>query len=262
MRIVHSTYFGRIPVRANAWNVLLWMATLCAAAASSAPAPSPAPEKLRALTGSWTNDKVVIGVTRTGVVPLRPAYEQRLKELQALAIAGKEVVSNESKCVPSGPAMDMVFGFQSLANASELVVLMGGPVIRHIWVDGRAHPREGLQFGAFEGDSIGHWEGDSLVVDTVGLKPTDEIILGIAADDDQMRLTERWHLVAPDQLQIETTVNNPKVLLRPWTFKRQFSRVEATGEVSYCTPSIDRTRDGGFDLTPPAGGYVPPGAAP
>lgn len=251
----------------SAWGT--WAAAQPAPDAGGAPpkqsvlrAPGEASTRLQSLTGSWTNDHVVVGLTQVGIVPLEPSYEARLKVLQQLAVEGKEVVSNESKCVPSGPPMDMAFGFQAFANAEELAVLMSGPVIRHIWVDGRPHTPDRLLFGSFEGESIGRWEKDTLVVDTIGLQASDEVILGISVGDDAMHLVERWRLIAPGHLQIDTTVEDATALSHSWTFTRQYSRVKAGGEVQYCTPAIDRARDGGFDLTPPAGGYVPPGAQP
>jgi hypothetical protein len=225
-------------------------------------APAPASAKIRALTGNWVNDHVIVGVTHVGVVPLRAEYEQRLKQLETLALAGKEVVSNESQCLPSGPALDMAFGFQALADADELVVLTSGPFVRHIWIDGRAHTADRLLFGSYEGESIGSWDGNTLVIDTVGLKASDEIILGIPVNDEKLHLTERWHLVAPGKLQVQTTLDDTAALLRPWTFIRQYFRRPANDDLMYCTPAIDRTREGGFDLTPPAGGYIPPGAKP
>ncbi len=95
---------------------------------------------------------------------------------------------------------------------------------RTIFTDGRAHPDD-LEAGIF-GHSIGHWEGDTLVVDTVGIKTITEIETGMK-HSDKLRITERIHLAKDDRdtLQVEMTMEDPEALTAPYrrtqTYKRE-----------------------------------------
>ena len=92
---------------------------------------------------------------------------------------------------------------------------------RHIFTDGRPHPDDPDL--TFQGDSIGHWEGGTLVVDTVGFSPLTELSLGVA-HSDQMRIHEQLRLSAPDILEIQTTVTDPEALAEPFTTTVLFER--------------------------------------
>jgi hypothetical protein len=95
---------------------------------------------------------------------------------------------------------------------------------RSIFTDGRVHP-EDLELGIF-GHSIGHWEGGTLVVDTIGIKPITELGAGMK-HSDKLHVTERIHLAADDadSLVVEMTMEDPEALEAPYhrtlTFKRQ-----------------------------------------
>jgi hypothetical protein len=73
------------------------------------------------------------------------------------------------------------------------------------------------------GHSVGHWEGGTLLVDTVGVK---EDVLGYqdTPHSDQMHIKERFRLAAPDILHDEVTIEDPTVLEKPWTFTFAYKR--------------------------------------
>jgi hypothetical protein len=94
---------------------------------------------------------------------------------------------------------------------------------RNIYTDGRAHPDD--LDPTFQGDSIGHWEGQTLVVDTIGVK--DSVALGMGMKhSDKMHITERMHLAKddPDTLVIEMKVEDPVALAKPWLHTLSFKR--------------------------------------
>ncbi len=96
--------------------------------------------------------------------------------------------------------------------------------LRAIYTDGRSHP-EDLEAGIF-GSSIGKWEGDTLVVDTIGIKTITEMETGMK-HSDKLRVTERIHLAKddPNQLVVEMTMEDPEALEAPYkrthTYKRE-----------------------------------------
>jgi len=95
---------------------------------------------------------------------------------------------------------------------------------RTIFTDGRGHP-EDLELGIF-GHSVGRWEGTTLVVDTIGIKPITELGAGMK-HSDKLHITERIHLAAddPETLVVEMTMEDAEALESPYrrtlTFKRQ-----------------------------------------
>jgi hypothetical protein len=95
---------------------------------------------------------------------------------------------------------------------------------RTIYTDGRGHP-EDLEAGIF-GHSVGKWEGDTLVIDTIGIKTITELETGMK-HSDKLHVVERIHLAKddPDQLVVETRLEDPEALEAPYnkiyTYKRE-----------------------------------------
>lgn len=110
------------------------------------------------------------------------------------------------------------------------VVLMhfdAGSAVRHIYTDGRGHPQgEGFDTDVaprWNGHSIGHWEGDTLVVDTVGIYPSNYDQTA-APHSDALHVVERIRLVAKDWLEVAMTIEDPEAFTRPWKVTRYFKR--------------------------------------
>jgi hypothetical protein len=105
-------------------------------------------------------------------------------------------------------------------NTSQIVQGPGFVAIRYemihdarvISLDGRPHVSSKLR--SYFGDSRGHWEGDTLVVDVTNFPTSIINYRGATAD---MRVTERFRRVAPDTVRYEVTVSDPKTFSRPWT---------------------------------------------
>jgi hypothetical protein len=103
-----------------------------------------------------------------------------------------------------------------------------GNRLRRIYTDGRPHPDE--PDPTFHGHSIGHWEGDTLVVDTLGIRPEAYIAVSEAVgipNNGDMHIIERIHLVQPDVLHDDLEIMAPKVLTKPWKTTRIFFRQRA-----------------------------------
>ncbi len=94
--------------------------------------------------------------------------------------------------------------------------------VRRIYLDKPQLPLEDVEPG-FYGRSVGYWDGDTLVVDTIGVKESVEF--RNVPHSLQMRLTERISLVAPDRLRDEITIEDPVVLTEPWYVVFEFSRL-------------------------------------
>jgi hypothetical protein len=94
---------------------------------------------------------------------------------------------------------------------------------RNIYTDGRGHPDD--LDATFQGDSVGHWESGTLVVDTVGIKDSVAIVVGVK-HSDKLHIVERMHLAKddPDTLVVEMTVDDPVALAKPWAHTLTYKR--------------------------------------
>ena len=90
---------------------------------------------------------------------------------------------------------------------------------RIIPLDGRPH--NGPNLRQYLGDSRGHWEGNTLVVETTNF--TDRTSLGANGNgirhSDKMRLTERFTRIDPEMIDYEATIDDPVTYTRPWTIR-------------------------------------------
>jgi hypothetical protein len=106
-----------------------------------------------------------------------------------------------------------------------LIVFEMNTQVRHIYLDTEGHPTADELESTFFGDSVGRWEGDTLVVDTVGVrKPT--LLFESAPHGDRLRITERYRLLEPNLLEVKVTMEDPDFLASPWTVTRLLARQE------------------------------------
>ena len=97
------------------------------------------------------------------------------------------------------------------------IVIEAYTQVRHIYTDGRPLPEDpDLKF---HGTSVGRWEGDTLVVETVGFSPLTQIERGVP-HSDKMKIVERFRLTDPDTMSIQTTITDPEALTAPYTSNR------------------------------------------
>jgi hypothetical protein len=87
-------------------------------------------------------------------------------------------------------------------------------VWRQIWTDGRSHPKE-LE-PTWMGDSIGNWEGDAFVVDTIGLNDKSWLDSVGHPHSEELHVVERYRHPNPNSLTLQYTVEDPKAYTKPW----------------------------------------------
>jgi len=100
---------------------------------------------------------------------------------------------------------------------------------RMIPVDGRPHLGKNLR--QWLGDSRGHWEGDTLVVETTNFRKDDGVIFQ-NADPDTFRITERFTRVDANTLNYEFTVEDPRTWTKPWSARIPWTKIDP-GEQMY-----------------------------
>jgi hypothetical protein len=182
------------------------------------PAPKTADGKPD-LSGAWEPNafRENVDLISTGVeVPFQPWAEELYKKRRASF--GKD--DPEARCLPPGvPRMSTTpYPFRIVQTPGLTVIVYegGAHVWRQIFTDGRPHPKDPNP--SWLGDSIGHWEDDTLVIDTIahnGLTWIDAA--GIPASD-QLHVTERIRRPDLGHLEIEHIIEDPKTFTRPWKF--------------------------------------------
>ena len=132
---------------------------------------------------------------------------------------GPDQVAPSDRCITYGvPRVNGIYsaglhGYYQIVQTKDYVVLFSENIheVRTIFLDGRPHLPQNVR--DWSGDSVGHWEGDTLVVDTTNFR-SQLHPLGIS---DKFHLTERFTRVAPDEIRYELTFNDPETWVRPWT---------------------------------------------
>jgi hypothetical protein len=191
---------------------------------SAQSAPEAAPEKPakkspafdpRDLRGIWmqTRDRPFKSY------PYNAEYEAILKQRKADEAAGKPFQVAGGLCLPAGLAASMTTGaypieiFYQKGNKEILIQKENlGAMFRVFLNRGHKSPEE--LYPLFYGDSVGHWEGDVLVVDTISLGATSALDL-IAPHSDALHVIQRFHRVSYDTLEDELTFDDPKALTQP-----------------------------------------------
>jgi hypothetical protein len=127
------------------------------------------------------------------------------------------------KCFPPGmPYIYLqLFPMQIVQTPKEVIEYFESDhTVRHIFIDGRKHPDDLTP--TYNGHSIGHWEGDTLVVDTIGMNGKIWLDRLGHPESDQMHIIERIHRVDDKTLQVDFTFDDPKAYTKPWTAQMNF----------------------------------------
>jgi hypothetical protein len=122
-------------------------------------------------------------------------------------------------CLPIGiPAVMLTYAFKMVQTPQEIVMLSEtGDPSRQIYTDGRRLPSE-LE-PAWMGYSVGQWEGDTLVVETIGFKEKSWLDFLGHPRSEAMRITERYRRRDCGHMDLEVTIDDPKYYTRAVTFK-------------------------------------------
>jgi len=266
-------------------------------------AASPAEERARAFARlpNWTGQWEIVGVTpdaqggfiqsldevvkemrKWGPPPYKPGVQVAFDKAVAAVHKRSEAAANGTDAPTPGlrPAcsfgvpMLMLFSplmFEVLTTPEETAMIFSGREIRHIYTDGRPHtPKEDLWPTSW-GDSIGHWEGQTLVIDTIevsnppglgggdgpvivaGGGDNDEVAL-IATLSSQAHFIERIRMLDKNHLEDRMTIIDPKNFTAPWLVSRQYSRVTRLNRMVHEDCEGEERNpvvDGRFTVAPP-----------
>jgi hypothetical protein len=160
---------------------------------------------------------------------------------------GPEDVTLGERCLTGGlPEFGTAFG----GSFRRIVQTPGGIAIfydvgqgqgwqRNVVMDARPHLPANIR--QWYGDSRGHWEGNTLVIDVTNFGPKTDVL----GSRENLHLVERWTRVGPTALEYAVTIEDPTVWTRPWTVKQEFAKQSDQENRLYTEP---RCIEGNYGL--------------
>ncbi len=155
---------------------------------------------------------------------LTPAAQKLYDAYQAGKKKGENLQNQLANCVPPGMPviLSMPYPIEWLFTPGRVTqVIETESQVRRIYMDGRALPTD--PDPQFNGTSIGHWDGDTLVVDTVGLTPEITFTDGVHPSE-KMTIHETYRLEDPNTLVGTVTLTDPATLKEPYTINHIWTR--------------------------------------
>ena len=153
-----------------------------------------------------------------GSSPLKSPYKEQHAAYLANAAKGN-VPDPVALCYPPGMPrmMVMVYGMEIMQTPGQIAITSEWQAAsRRVWMNEKAHPDPEELYPTYAGHSIGRWEGDTLVIDTVGIRldvPVD--FLGLP-HSDKLHVVERIAEKSPGILVNEITIEDPVAFTAPW----------------------------------------------
>jgi hypothetical protein len=206
-------------------------------AIAATPGPSSAQSKASGIAGVWESPWPPDQLRQPGdpeppqevtPPPLKPQYLAAWKAQQkadADAIArGEPPVTGGVQCIPGGfpSMMGPVFPIEVLATPGQITIIAEAySQVRRIYLNEKQIALDDAE-PEFFGHSVGHWEGRTLVVDTIGLK--DNVRMRGAPHSPTMRVDERLSPTSPTTFEDKVTVTDPDYLTGPWTWTWHYKR--------------------------------------
>jgi hypothetical protein len=156
---------------------------------------------------------------------LTPAYQARLDRDTKAMQSGVPPLDSVSKCLAFGLPRFMTMPMEIIQTPGQLTLNLGVlHDIRRIYIDGRGHTPDADP--SFSGDSIGHWEGDTLVVETIALREG-TLDRGGIPFSDKLKVVERFRRTAPNKIEDKMTLTDPEAFQEPFQFTRTYTQMPA-----------------------------------
>jgi hypothetical protein len=156
--------------------------------------------------------------------PWLPWTKEAFDKREAAEKAGSPLYDPTAACLPSGVPRIIAapYPIEIIHTPTKVVILHEVQhLFRIIHLDKKEHPKKLTP--SFFGHSIGHWEGDTLVVDTIGLNDMTQIDEAGTQHSDALHVVERIRKVDANTLEDIFTIEDPKAFTKPWTARRLFS---------------------------------------
>jgi hypothetical protein len=241
------------------------LALACPVALQAQADPAPAAEALPDWRGIWFTEGAVPdinGLPRFGAAGSQGAYpllnltaapwnDNGRARLQAM-------ISSQGDDKAPGWGYPMMMSgsapLQFLITPDETLILNIYRDLRHVYTDGRPLPPDEDRWPTVWGEAVGHWEGDTLVIETVSVEEPLKYFFATPPISANARYIERIRKVGPDRIENEMTIEDPDTLAAPWIVKIAYVRAEGLDRLIHEAFTNDRSEveNGVFTIEPPS----------
>jgi hypothetical protein len=165
-----------------------------------------------------------VWVPTTTKLPNDPSYQAWAKTLYEERKANKQKDDPERYCLPNGAVRVNPLPYKILQRPDTVLMMWEGNThsYRRFFLDGRK-PNLDIEPESWTGQATGHWDGDTLTVETVGFNDKTWLDSTGRPHSDQMHLTERYRRPDLGHMSVELTIDDAKALTKPYTFTRMFT---------------------------------------
>ncbi|MSP93793.1 MAG: hypothetical protein EXR00_00865 [Alphaproteobacteria bacterium] len=179
---------------------------------------------------------------------LQPWAREQMRKHNADVVAGKSVYSRQASCWPIGVPGFLLYPVQPVyfvqAPKEVLMIWQADHQVRHIYLDVRhsANPKV-----SDYGESVGHYEGDTLVVDTIGVNPRTFIDSSRTPHTEILHVIERFRMIDGGKtLEVNVHVEDPGAFTTPWNAMQRYRRSEpGVAEATEALNAVSSTGDAG-----------------
>jgi hypothetical protein len=209
-----------------------------ASAEGNGPSFSPVPGKVAPMTNDPAHPYVPNGrgrqaTFRIGDVSnpnLKPWVKELMKKDNEEVLAGKPAFTARSSCMPAGVPAFMAYGGGDepiyFVQTPKMVwmIYQGNQEVRRVYLD---VPHSENPKPAWYGESVGHYEGDTLVIDTIAQNGNTVLDFYRTPHSDKLHVVERWRKIENGRfIEVVFTVEDPDAFYESWTATRRYRRVE------------------------------------
>ena len=170
---------------------------------------------------------------------LKPWVKEIMKKDNDEVLAGKIAFTPSSSCMPAGVPGFLALGgnnnpYWFLQTPKEVVIMRAADSqVRRIYLD---VPHSPNPKPSWYGESVGHYEGDTLVIDTIGLNTKTFVDNYRTPHTEKLHVIERWRMVDNRQaMEVTFTVDDPDTYYEPWSGTRRYRRVQQQFIEDICT---------------------------
>jgi hypothetical protein len=159
---------------------------------------------------------------------LKPWVVERMKQDNAEVLGGKFAFTPHSFCMPAGVPGFHLYGFQPLyfvqTPKEVLMIYSNDQQVRHVYLD-IAHSADPKP--SWYGESVGHYEGDTLVVDTIGLNDKTFVDNFRTPHTEKLHVVERFRVIDGGKtMRVDITFDDPDAFNAPWSVTQRYDRIQ------------------------------------
>jgi len=163
-----------------------------------------------------------------GDIPYQPWASAKQKDIAAHIDdpIRPEHIDTQTRCIPTGPPRTILFSIFQIVQTPGYITLIHemNHNFRVIRLDGAPHP--GPELKMWKGDSRGHWEGNTLVVDVTNYNGKERLDMVGDFASPALHLVERFKFSDANALDYEATLEDPAVYTRPWTLASHVKKIK------------------------------------